>query len=153
MIPVHMDGECAMPAANHLFKVDIKCEKLDQVIADLYHHYAANLLFLCKRARPDIQPAVAFLCTRVQGSDIDDYQKLTRVIKYLGATVNMPLTLEADGSNIVKWWTDASYAVHPDLKSHTGGALSLGKGVIFAISRRQKLNTTSSTSEAELVRL
>jgi hypothetical protein len=71
-------------------------------------------------------------------------------MKYLRAIVNMPLTLEADGSNILKWWIDASYAVHPDMRSHTGGVLSVGKGAVYATSCRQKLGTKSST-EAELV--
>ena len=47
-------------------------------------------------------------------------------------------------------WVDASFAVHPDMKSHTGGAMSMGKGVIYGTSTRQKLNTKSST-EGELV--
>jgi hypothetical protein len=62
----------------------------------------------------------------------------------------MPLTLEADELYVLKWWVDASYAVHPDMRSHTGGAMTLGKGVVFGTSTRQKLNTKSST-EAELV--
>ena len=48
------------------------------------------------------------------------------------------------------WWVDASYAVHPDMKSHTGGILSLGKGAIYGTSTRQKINAKSST-EAELI--
>jgi hypothetical protein len=40
--------------------------------------------------------------------------------------------------------------VHPYLKSHTGGTLSLGKGSVYSASTRQKLNTKSST-KAELV--
>jgi hypothetical protein len=48
------------------------------------------------------------------------------------------------------WWVDASYAVHPDMKSHTGGTMSLGKGSIYSASKTQRLNTKSST-EAELV--
>jgi hypothetical protein len=36
------------------------------------------------------------------------------------------------------------------MKSHTGGALSLGRGVIYGTSKRQKLNTKSST-KAEVV--
>ena len=51
---------------------------------------------------------------------------------------------------IVKWWVDASFAVHPDMKSHTGGVMTLGKGAVYATSTRQKLNTKSST-EGELV--
>jgi hypothetical protein len=45
---------------------------------------------------------------------------------------------------------DASLAVHKDFRSHTGGAMSNGTGVPISISRKQKLNTKSST-EAELV--
>ena len=149
-LPDDMSGESVTPASNYLFEVDDECEKLDAETADMFHHNTATLLFLCKRARPDIQPAVAFLCTRVKGPDTDDYKKLARVMKYLRSTVSMPLTLEADGSNIIKWWADASYAVHPDMRSHTGGVLSLGKGAMYATSCRQKLGTKSST-EAELV--
>lgn len=72
----------------------------------MFHHNTAKLLFLCKRARPDVQTAVAFLSTRVKGPDRDDYKKLSRVMKYLRGTVNMPLTLEADSTHIVKWWVD-----------------------------------------------
>jgi hypothetical protein len=81
---------------------------------------------------------------------MDDYKKLSRVIKYLRGTINMPLCLEADSAKEPKWWVDASYGVHPDLKSHTGGMLSLGAGAIYGTSTRQKINTKSST-EAELV--
>ena len=82
--------------------------------------------------------------------DTDDYKKLARVICYLQATADMPLTLEAENLQIVKWWMDASFAVHSDMKSHTGGVLLLGRGAVYSTSTRQKLNTQSST-EAELV--
>jgi hypothetical protein len=45
---------------------------------------------------------------------------------------------------------DASFAVHHDMKSHTGGMMSLGSGAVYGTSTRQKLMTRSST-EAELV--
>jgi hypothetical protein len=149
-LPADMDGESATPAANHLFQVNEEAEKLDEDDAQLFHHHVAKLLFLCKRARPDTQTAVAFLCTRVKDPDIDDYKKLVRTMRYLRGTQYIPLTLEADNLHIVKWWVDASYAVHPDMKSHTGGTMTLGKGTVYGTSTRQKLNTKSST-EAELV--
>ena len=71
-------------------------------------------------------------------------------MRYLRATRLMPLVLEADGTNIIKWWADASYAVHPNMRSHTGGALSMGGGVIYGTSTTQKLTSKSST-EAELI--
>ena len=51
---------------------------------------------------------------------------------------------------VVKWWADAAFAVHKDMKSHTGGIMTLGKGAVQTVSQKQKLNTKSST-EAELV--
>ena len=62
----------------------------------------------------------------------------------------MPLTLEADNLQLVKWWIDGAFATHQDMRSHTRRALSLGKGMITGISTQQMLTTRSST-EAELV--
>jgi Reverse transcriptase (RNA-dependent DNA polymerase) len=147
-----MSGTAASPAANHLFDVNPNATLLDKAKAEMFHQYTAKLLFLCKRARPDIQTAVAFLTTRVKGPDDDDYKKLRRVMRYLRATKDMPLTLEADHTHVLKWWVDASFAVHPDMKGHTGGLLSMGKGAVYGTSRGHKMVTRSST-EAELVSL
>jgi hypothetical protein len=43
-----------------------------------------------------------------------------------------------------------SYAVHPELKSHTGGVSYFGTGGLLAKTSKQKLNTKNST-EVELV--
>jgi len=51
--------------------------------------------------------------------------------------------------NIVTW-VDASFATHMNMRSHTGGTMSFGVGVVHVKSSKQKLNTKSST-EAELV--
>jgi hypothetical protein len=40
--------------------------------------------------------------------------------------------------------------VHPEMKSHTGVMMSLGKGCTYAMSQCQQLNTASLT-KAELV--
>ena len=135
--PLDMKGESATPAAAHLFEVNqTNATLLDAETADEFHHIVAKLLFLCKRARPDIQTSVSFLCTRVKAPDTDDYKKLARVIRYLRATADMPLTLEAENLQIVKWWVDASFAVHPDMKSHTGGVISFGLGGIVCKSSK-----------------
>ena len=93
---------------------------------------------------------MAFLTTRVKSPDEDDYKKLGRVMRYLRATARLPLTLKADNLHLVKWWVDGAFAVHADMRSHTGGAMSLGKGIIYGALTHQKLNTKSST-EAELI--
>ena len=119
--PEDMGGVTATQASDHLFTVNDSPEHLDKETADLFHHLTAKLLFVAKRARPDIQTAVAFLTTRVKKPDKDDYKKLARVMKYLRSTPNLSLTLEDDNTHIIKWWVDASFAVHSDMKSHTGG--------------------------------
>ena len=149
-LPEDMAGTATTPAAEHLFKVNKTPTYLDEKDAMFFHHNMAKLFFLCKRARPDTQTAVAFLSTRVQHPDHDDYKKLGRVMKYLRKTITLPLTLEADDLQLIHWWIDGAFATHCDMRSHTGGAMSLGKGIIYGTSTRHKLNTRSST-EAELV--
>ena len=149
-LPEDMDGMASTPATEHLFKINDTPTYLDKKEAMFFHHNVAKLLFLCKRAHPDMQTVVAFLSTRVQRPDHDDYKKLTRAMKYLRKTITLPLTLEADDLQLVYWWIGGAFATHQDMRSHTGGAMSLGKGVIYGTSTRQKLNTRSST-EAELV--
>ena len=138
------------PAADHLFTIDESKPPLPEDRADRFHRIVAKLLFIAKRARPDIQTAVAFLCTRVKSPDEDDERKLIRVLGYLKETLHIPLVLGTDGSNNVYWYVDASFAVHKDMKSHTGGVMTLGQGAVISMSTKQKLNTKSST-EAELV--
>jgi hypothetical protein len=63
---------------------------------------------------------------------------------------DLVLCLSADNLNVVKWWVDASYAVHKDMQSHTSGTISMRTGAAYSTSKKEKLNTNSST-EAELV--
>ena len=71
-------------------------------------------------------------------------------MEYLNGTKELKLRLRADNLRVIKWYVDASYAVHPDYKSHTGAVMTMGRGAVQAMSKKQKLNTRSST-EAELV--
>ena len=139
------------PASDGLFNHG-QGKMLNEDRADAYHTMVAKALFLCKRARPDIQPTIAVLCTRVKGPNEADWAKLVRLMKYLNGTKEFNLTLSADNLRCIKWFVDASFAVHPDYKSHTGATMSMGDGhgAVQSISRKQKLNTKSST-EAELV--
>jgi hypothetical protein len=150
-LPAEMwDGISGTPAAGHLYEVRADAEPLDKPTSEQFHTLTAKLLFLSKRARPDLQQAIGFLTTRVKNPDMDDWKKLKRVIQYLQGTQDLCLTLEADSTHVVKWWVDAAFAVHPDMRSQTGVTMTLGKGSVYASSVRQKLNTRSST-EAELV--
>ena len=145
-----MKGTSTTPAANHLFQVNENADKLGVTDAVLYHHLVAKLLYLVKRTRPDLLTAISFLCTRIQNPDVDDFKKLGRCLRYLRDSKRLSLTLEADDMTVIQWWIDASFAPHPNGRSHTGAALSFGKGSVYSMSSKQKLNTRSST-EAELV--
>jgi hypothetical protein len=150
-LPEDMQGEAVTPAAHHLFAInDDQPDHLSKTDAEMFHSNVAMLLYLSKRARPDIQLPVAFLCTRVQHPDTDDYKKLTRVMKYLRATIGLPLILGIDGRGGVKWYVDAAFAVHRDMRSHTGAMMTMGTGAAHCVSSKQKINTKSST-EAEFV--
>ena len=124
--------------------------KLNKEIAEGSHTVVAKGLFVCKRARPDIQPTIAVLCSRVKEPQQSDWSKLIHMLKYLNGKREDVLILSADNLQSIKWWVDASFAVHPDFKSHTGAVMLMGWGTIQSLSQKQKLNTRSST-EAELV--
>ena len=47
-----------------------------------------------------------------------------RLIKYLNRTQKQVLTIHTKNSiNIIQWYVDASFTVHPDFKSHTGTSM------------------------------
>ena len=71
-IPEYMKGESSTPAAHHLFDIVEDATKLSQADPELFHHFLAQLLYLSKRVRPEIQIAVYFLWNRVGGTDTDD---------------------------------------------------------------------------------
>ena len=72
-------------------------------------------------------------------------------MKYVNGTKELVLALSAEQLNILKWFVDAAFAVHADFKNHTVMTMTMGQGAIMSMSRKQKLNTKSSTT-AELVR-
>ncbi len=142
----------ASPAAVHLFTVrdETKATPLPEEQARTFHHATAQVLFLSARARCDIQPCTAFLTTRVKYPDEDNWGKLTRLLGYLKGTLHMPLVLSADSLTLSCWWVDAEYAVHNNMKGHTGAGMSFDQGMALSYSRKHKIMMKSST-EAELV--
>jgi hypothetical protein len=143
-------GTKSSAAPANLFTVNEDCTKISSEKAVAFHNLVAKTLYTTKRARPDTCTSIAFLTTRVREPDTDDWKKLVHLMRYVRGTRLMPLILSANGSHLLKWWVDASFAVHPNLRGHSGGCLSLGRGFPIVGSTKHKLNTRSST-EAELV--
>jgi hypothetical protein len=135
---------------DNLFKIDKDCEKLNTSKAVVFHNLVAKTLYATKCARPDTGTAIAFLTTRVREPNKDDWAKMCHLMKYLRGTRKLPLILSANGSGILKWWVDPSFAVHPNMRGHSGGGLLLSRGFPISRSTKQKLNTRSSM-EREVV--
>jgi hypothetical protein len=142
----------ACPATENLFKIrdDEDRELLCEEMAKQFHCTTAQLMFLCKRARPDVETLVSFLTTRVKNPDVNDWGKLQHGLIYLKGTLHMKRYLRADNLNNIVWWVDGSFVVHWDSKGHTGAMMSMGKGAMVNISRKHKMDVVSST-ESELV--
>jgi hypothetical protein len=138
------------PATNNLFKTRENVEALSSRRAGIFHSTVAKLLFVAKRARPDILLAVSFMTTRVKKPDIDDWHKLIRVLSYLHGSMDITLTLVCDKIDKLSWYIDGSYASHMDMKGQSGAVLSTGPCSVLFKSCKQKINTRSST-ETELI--
>ena len=145
-----IQGEVTSPAAKHLMDVNDNGVLLSESKRSEFHSTVAKLLYIERRGRPDIETAVSFLTTRVSNPDEDDWKKLKRVLTYLSCTIEDLRVIGCDSLSKLYTWIDAAYAVHPNMRSHTGGAISLGWGTVHTKSSKQKLNTKSST-EAEVV--
>ena len=101
--PTHHNfrGTALTPTTTNIFCNDnIDTEALSKEEAKEFHSHVAKLLFILKRARPDTQTAVAYLCTRVQLPNIYDKRKLGRVMRYLQGTKFYPSSL--DGTALVE---------------------------------------------------
>jgi hypothetical protein len=70
------------PWSESLFKVNGKSNRLNLELREKSHTIVVKGLFVTKRARQDIQPGIAFLCTRVQHPTEDDWKKLRRMIQF-----------------------------------------------------------------------
>jgi hypothetical protein len=140
------------PASSKLFNIKTDDVPLSSEEKEVFHTIVAKLLYLSKRARPDILLAATFLCTRVMSPGKDDMKKLLRCVKYLNATKSKSFRINAsDDIFDLCVYVDASFATHDNMRSHSGAILSLGNNtIIYTESLKQKLNAKSST-EAELI--
>ncbi len=114
--------------------------KLNQARAKAFHNIMAKRIYVAKRVRPEISLSIAFLTTRVKGPDIDNWRKLCYLVEYLRSMRELPLIHAANKTGVLSWYVDASFAVHPDMKRHTGGAMTMGTG--FLLDSQPNTNST-----------
>ena len=123
----------------------------DPIDAKVFAGAVMSLYYLASRIRRDLLFAVTVMSTRIHCCNKSDEKKLTKIFRYLFETRDREIMFKLDGTDL-KFYIDASYAIHPNARSHTGLVVSLGKkygGPFFARSTVQKLVTLSSY-EAEL---
>ena len=145
-----MNQHVSTPSSRKLFWIDDESPKLDEELADKFHSIIGRLLWVLKRGRPEIETAMSFLCTRIKEPTQQDWAKLRRLILFLHKTIDDERIIGADNLSSLLTSVDAAYTEHGDMRSHTGGTMSMGTGILHGKSQRQKLNTKSSI-EAKVV--
>jgi hypothetical protein len=79
--------------ASTLFDVRGDARKVPSDERQSFHASVARVLYLAKRVRLECLPAVAFLTTRVNSCDVDDWGKLRRLLGSLKGTADRGITL------------------------------------------------------------
>lgn len=138
-----MNGAAVMPESDNLFEVDSEATSLNDIDVDNFHRMMTQLLSASKRAQPDIQKAVIFLCTMAKAPNIDDYKKLKNLIKYLRGTIHLSFLFGWDKTGTLTWRVDAPFKVHEDMRSHMGASLIMGIVSVISLSLEEKINTKS----------
>jgi hypothetical protein len=101
----------SVPGGKDTFQVNTG-EVVGKEQAGWYHTVTAKLLYLAKRARPDILTVVSFLCTRVTGPTIEDVKKLYNLLGYLHATKEKVLVLKKRKDTQLEMYVDAAFGLH-----------------------------------------
>jgi len=134
--------------ASNFMDFDSEGDKID---SKKFASAVMSLYYYASRIRRDILFAVTIMSTRVHCCTDSDERKLLKIFRYVFQTKDRKLKLQLDGLDL-KFYIDASYAIHPNARSHTGLVVSLGDkygGHVLGRSVVQKLVALSSF-EAEL---
>ena len=68
---------------------------------------------------------------RVAEPNEDDWKMLKRVLKYFRGTIDLVLTLGANGITKMKSLVNVLYGIHSDCNNHTGKTMSWVWGLIL----------------------
>ncbi len=89
-------------------------------------------------------PSIEFSMKQVRFPNIEDWEKLGHLMEYLRGDRERPLILGANNEGM------ALFAVHLNMRGHTGGGMTMGRGFPISVSTKQKSNKKCLT-ESELV--
>jgi hypothetical protein len=146
-------GAAITPATSELFDVCDDDQVLGKTEQEDFHTGVAKLLYLAKRCRPDILPAVSFLTSRVGKTTEKDMAKLQRVYRFLRYTKDRAMCFKrgVEEPDLIAY-VDAGYGIHAGGESRSGLVVTLNGTPVICKTSKQSIVTKSST-EAELVAL
>jgi len=118
----------------------------------LYQSKVGALLYVATHTRPDILFAINHASRQAKAPTVNDMDAVNRIIFYLVGTSHLGLRLCSTDGITLSATVDASYASHPDQKSHSGFTLHIGStsGSFLSKSKKQTVTADSSTV-AELI--
>jgi hypothetical protein len=131
------------------FMVDSQSKELVKKEQKIFHTMVARFLYLSKRARPEILAVVGFLCTRVKRPTLKDRKKLETLLGYLKGAMERIMVIKLKSMFKPVGYVDASFAAHPNGRSHSGVIMQVAGASVFFGSRKQK-RVRKSPTEAEL---
>jgi hypothetical protein len=145
--------QCNTPAIKECFQA----KPTDSLLLNAdgqkpFHAIVVKLLYLAKRAHPDILMVTSFLCTRVKLLTKLDQKRLLRVLGYLKTTIGLKYNITPKEPLAIVAYLDATFATHEDSTLHSGVAIFVVGILVYASSRKQHCVTKSPT-ESELVAL
>ena len=125
-----LENSASSLANKKLFTSDDDDRQLNDEKSELFHCIVAKCFSICQRARLDIEPIVTYLCTRVSNNTIEYWKKLQRLVSFLKGTVYDKRIIGAILLENMHRWIDGAYSVYNNMRSQTGGVISLGWGII-----------------------
>ena len=105
---------------DYLFDVSTTTTRLEVMEGRIFHRATARLLLLQKRSSLDVHPEVELMTTRVKKTTEKDWEIMVRVSAYLKGMPEECLKLSMEDTKLIKLWVDGLYAVHEDMRIHTG---------------------------------
>jgi len=140
-------GMSETPYTKQLFN-NRKIELLNDYEQARTRSDVAKLLYLAKRARPDILLPTIVISSRASKYNSDDKAKLDKIYKYLNMTKQLELNLSDRNvsNNLTLYaYVDAAHGNYDDGKGQSAYGFTLGSGLFLVKSRKQKTVSKSST--------
>ena len=72
----NIDEKVTTAAYSHTFIVNKQAKQLGEEKREIFHPLGANILYIMKRSRPDLETAISLLFRKVSKSDVDDWKNL-----------------------------------------------------------------------------